>query len=219
VTSQTFTCTSTYSTGTSTATDHTTQYIMLIQQFSAMQFKISESNGTGTGNNETFSYAVTSSSGGIYNVNMSIVSTSVQTSFGFVIDSNNATVISVTIQGFTEHGSIAKTEFDSFMGLFGLQLTYQSELSVFTDSAYFHSTGTTSMTFGTVTFPVTTYSANNLPTTVNECGVTSTLTAYTLEVGTPPGTSTQFITLLHVAGTSTSGAYDVTFQLISMTVA
>jgi hypothetical protein len=137
----------------------------------------------------------------------------------FVVDSNNDTVLSFTISGYTQKGALAKTEFDAFMGIFGLQQYYGNVLGVFTSSAYFHSTGTASMTFGTATFPVTTYEANSLPESFTECGITSNITAYTLQVGTPPNTSLQFITYLHIAGTSSSGAYDTTIQLVSMTVA
>ena len=142
------------------------------------------------------------------------------TTVTFVVDSNNNTVLSVSFSGQSLPKSYAKQEFDAFMGIFGLQEYYGNELSVFTSSAYFHSTGTTPMTFGTVTFPVTTYEANTLPESFTSCGITSNITAYSLEVGTPPGTSLQFITYLHFAGTSSSSstAEDVTFQLVSMTL-
>jgi hypothetical protein len=210
-------------TTTGPTVDYTPQYIALIQHFSGIEFKLSENNGTAT-TNATLSYVVTSASGGIYNVNMSLLSSSSSTgavSLVFVVDSNNSTVLSVSLEGYTETGSLAKTEFDAFMGIFGLQEYYGNELSVFTDSSYFHSTGTMSATFGTTTFQVTTYAANTLPESFTDCGVTSTITAYTLQVGTPPGTSLQFITELHFAGTSTgfSGTEDITFQLVSMTVA
>jgi hypothetical protein len=192
----------------------------LISQFSAIEFQLSENNGTAT-TNETLSYAVTSSSGGIYNVNMTFgTSSSSGTTVTFVVDSNNNTVLSVSIAGQSLPKSYAKQEFDAFMGIFGLQEYYGNELSVFTSSSYFHSTGTTSMTYGTVTFPVTTYVANTLPESFTSCGITSNITAYSLEVGTPPGTSLEFITYLHFAGTSSSSstASDVTFQLVSMTL-
>jgi len=214
----TLSCASTYSTTTGTPPDYTPQYINLIQQFSSIEFKVSESNGTLT-NNETLSYLVTSASGGIYNVNMSFVSTS-STTVTFVVDSNNDTVLSVSFSGQPLPKSYAKEEFDALMGVFGLQQSLGNQLAIFTDSAYFHSTGTSSMTFGAATFPVTTYVANSLPESFTSCGVTSNITAYTLQVGTPTGTSLLFITYLHFEGTSSSfsGTDNVTFQLVSMTV-
>jgi hypothetical protein len=103
------------------------------------------------------------------------------------------------------------------MGLFGIEEMFGGTISVYESSAYFHSTGTALMTFGTATFPVTTYVANSLPLSLNECGIASNITAYTLEVGTPPGTSLQFITYLHFASTFPT-TEDITFQLVSMTV-
>jgi hypothetical protein len=168
--------------------------------------------------NSTFSYLVTSASGGIYNVNATISSAAGPMTSTFVVDANNNTVLSYVVAGYSITGSEAKQSFDSTMGLFGLEEAYGGELSIFTSSSYFHSTGTTSMTFGTTTFPVTTYVANSLPETVSACGITTTITAYTLKVGTPTGTSLPFVTYLYFASTSPY-TENVTFQLISMTVA
>jgi hypothetical protein len=163
---------------------------------------------------------VTSSSGGIYKGNFSEMSGSQNSSLSisFAVDANNNTVLSVGTSGFNFYGAEAKAEFDGIMGVFGLQEYYTSELNVFTDSTYFHSTGTAPMTYGTTTFDVTTYEANSLPLSLTLCGVNSQVTAYTLEVGTPPGTSLQFITFIHFAGNSNGTNEDVTFQLVSMTI-
>jgi len=189
---------------------------MLIKQFSAMEFKVSGTTGT-QNTNETLGYLVTSASGGIYGVNITLTSLEGNETVSFVVDSNNATVLSATISGFTFHGSAAKVDFDSFMGLFGLEETYQGAISVYTGPVNFHSTGTTSKTFGTATFDVTTYVANSLPLSLDTCGITSNITEYTLEVGTPLGTPLPFITYLHIASTSPN-TEDFTFQLVSMTV-
>jgi hypothetical protein len=198
-------------------TDYTPQYIQLITEFSAMEFKVSGVSSASQSSNSTFGYMVTSASGGIYDVNVTISAASANETSSFKVDSNNNTVLSATISGYTVSGTEAKSIFDGLMALFGLEYTYGGALDVYTSSAYFHSTGTASMTFGTVTFPVTTYVANTLPMTVDSCGVSATLNSYTLEVGTPPGTSLQFITYLHIAGSTSSGSEDITFQLISMT--
>jgi len=200
-------------------TNYTPQYIALIQEFSAMKFGIS-GNVNGTSTNSTMSYVVTSSSGGVYdgNFNLTTGQTGQSEAVSFVVDANNDSVISVTISGYTFYGSEATSTFDSLMSLFGLQEYYEGNISVWTDSAYFHSTGTQTMTYGTTSFPVTTYEANSLPFTLDQCGVSATITAYSLEVGTPPGTSLQFITYIHFAGTTNGENEDITFQLLSMTV-
>ena len=186
-----------------------------------MEFKASEQNTTsGTTNNGTLSYMVTSSSGGIYSVNFTITSNTGpgQEVFTAKVDANNNTVLSVSFSGTTFTGSEAKGFFDDFMALFGLEETYGNEVGVLTDSAYFHSTGTAPMTFGTTTFDVTTWVANNLPETYSACGYTATISDYTLGVGTPPGTSLTFITYLHIVETSPQ-TESITFELVSMTVA
>jgi len=213
----TFSCATTYTTATSTV-DYTPQYINLIKTYSAIEFKVSELNSTsGQQNNSTISYTTTSPSSGIYDVNFTITLSTGLESFGATVDANNNTVLSVSYSSFSFTGSQAKSFFDSFMAVFGLEETYGGEVNVLTDPAYFHSTGTSSMTFGTVSFDVTTWVANNLPESYSACGITSTISAYTLQVGTPPGTTLPFITYLHVVETAPSSE-SFTIQLVSMTV-
>jgi len=184
-----------------------------------MEFSLSGTENGQPQANSSLSYVVTSASGGIYTGTFNVTSSGGSNGVGFSVDANNATVLYVSESSYKITGVEAKTIFDGFMAIFGLQETYTDELQVYTGSAYFHSTGTQSMTYGTTTFPITTYVANSLPFTINECGVSASVTAFTLEVGTPPGTSLQFITYLHFAGTSNGETGDYTFQLVSMTVA
>lgn len=160
-------------------------------------------------------------SSGIYNVSVNFLSQgNTNGSYFFVVDSNNNTVISASISGspYPIPGSYAKSMFDGMMGIFGSQFYYTDELSVFTDSTYFTNQGTSTKTFGSTSFAVTTYGLKNPNTVINECGISATVTAYTLEVGTPPNTSLPFVTYLHFAGTSNGQTGDYTFQLVSMTV-
>ena len=223
-TSSTFSCSSTSVTGTvtnATSADYTPQFIALIQQFGSIQFQV---NGTENAKSysESFGYSTTTIQSGIYNVSAMLTANSTTINYFFVVDSNNDSVISATtaVSGFkyTVYGAEAKSFFDSSMGLYGLQEYFSSDLGVFTDSAYFTDQGTTTRTFGTVSFPVTTYVANSPNEVVDYCGVSATLTAYTLSVGTPPGTPLQFLTFLHFAGSANGSSEDITFQLTSMTV-
>jgi len=149
---------------------------------------------------------------------MTEVTNGTSISFSFLVDSNNDTVLSASYSGYTFTGTEAKTEFDAIMGIFGLNEYFSSELGVYTDPTYFTNQGTSTQMFGTVSFPVTTYAANSTPESITYCGVSATLTAFQLEVGTPPGTSLPFIVLLHIAGTSQGQSLDITFQLVSITV-
>jgi len=182
-----------------------------------MQFNISQtSNGKAT--SETIGYTTTSPSSGIYNVTMADISNSTTVNFIFLVDANNNTVLSASSAGYTLPQSYAKSSFDEIMSVFGLNEYFSGEIQVFTDPAYFTNQGTQTMTFGTVSFPVTTWVANSPNEAISYCGVSATITAYTLQTGTPPGTSLLFITYLHFAGTANSGSEDVTFQLTSMSV-
>jgi hypothetical protein len=212
-----FTCTTTSTTATTTTgpVDYTTQYIGLIKEFKSIEFQI---NGTesGTAVNETFGYTTSAVSSGVYNV--SISTSAAVGSFSFIVNTNNDTVLSANIEGAIITGSEAKTEFDSFMGLFGLEAYYSGNIAVFTAPAYFTNEGTATKMYGSVSFSVTTYGLKSANEVINECGVSSTITSYTLSVGTPPGTSLLFITYLQFSGTSNGTSEDITFQLVTMTL-
>jgi hypothetical protein len=214
-TSSTCTTTSTTATTTSGPVDYTPQYIGLIREFSSIQFNI---NGTesGTAENETFGYTTSTVSSGVYNVSVSISAAPVSVSF--IVNTNNDTVVSANLEGTIFTGAEAKSEFNSFMGLFGLEAYYSGNIGVFTAPAYFTKEGTATKTYGTVSFSVTTYGLNSANENIDECGVSATITSYTLSVGTPPGTSLLFITYLQFSGTSNGTSEDITFQLVSMTL-
>ena len=215
-TSTEFTCTTTYTTATSTI-DYTPQYIGLIQKFSSIEFTISDNNGTVT-QNTTLSYQVVGSNGGVRDVNFTLFANGTPTYAEAAVDVNANTVLWVDFTGYNATGSVATSFFDDLMGFFGLQYTYQGLIPELTSTQYFHSTGTSSMTFGQATFDVTTWVANSLPLNVDSCGYTATLTDYTLQFGTPPGTSLTFITFMHIAETAPQ-TDDITFKLVSMTLA
>ncbi|HYA55201.1 MAG TPA: hypothetical protein VED22_00240 [Nitrososphaerales archaeon] len=138
--------------------------------------------------------------------------------FSFVVNTNNSTVISANLEGYVVTGAQAKEEFDSIMGIFGLEEYYTGEIGVFTDPAYFTNQGTTTQTFGSVSFPVTTWGLNTANEQISYCGVNASITSYTLSVGTPPGTSLLFITELQFSGTSQGQTNNFTFQLLSISL-
>jgi hypothetical protein len=220
-----YTCTSTYTTGAPPpVTDYTAQEISLVKQYSSIQFKFdSLTNGTQS-ENATIGYNSAAIAGGLYNVTINLVSSSApggSVVASFIVDPTNSSVLSAVIAGQPLPQAYAKTEFNAIMGVFGLEFTYTSDLALYTSlSSYFHSAGSSSMTFGQVSFQVTTLAANSLPETFNDCGITTTLSAFSLQYGTPPGSSLTFITYLNFAGSSsdTKGTFGYTFQLVSMTV-
>jgi len=134
-----------------------------------------------------------------------------------VVDTSNSTVLSANLEGYVVTGAQAKQEFDSLMSIVGLEEYFSGEIGVYTDPSYFTNQGTTTQTFGTVSFPVTTYGLNSANEQINYCGVTATITSYTLSVGTPPGTSLLFITYMQFSGTSQGQSENFTFQLVTIT--
>jgi hypothetical protein len=190
----------------------------LIQQFSSIKFSVS-GNENGKQVSVTFGYNSTSTSSGIYNATiLEITNGTAVPGLSFLVDANNDTVLKASSSGYSFTGPEAKSLFDASMAIFGLNEYFTGELQVFTDPAYFTNQGTSTATFGTASFPVTTWVANSASESVIYCGVSATLTDFTLKVGTPPGTNLQFIVFLHFAGTSQGQSEDITFQLVSMTV-
>jgi hypothetical protein len=193
----------------------------LIGQFNSIQFQV---NGTENSKSysESFGYTTTTIQSGVYNVSATLTANDTAINYFFVVDTNNDSVISATtsVSGYTYtvYGTEAKSFFDGTMGLYGLEEYFSGEIGVFTDSAYFTDQGTSPQTFGTVTFPVTTYVANSPNEIVDYCGVSATLTSYTLSIGTPPGTTLQFITYLHFAGSASGSSEDITFKLTNISV-
>ena len=214
-----FSCTTTYNTTTTgPAVDYTPQYIDLVSKFSQITFAVEGTTNGTQSENSTISYTATTVSSGIYDVNITFSSTGSTESGLARVDSNNESVISVTFSGYSFYGDQAKSFFDGEFALFGLEYTYGGYENILTNSAYFHSTGSSTMTFGSTSFSVTTWVANSLPLSINECGYSSDITDYTLQVGTPPGTTLNFITFLHYASDSPT-TEDFTFKLVSMTQA
>ena len=78
------------------------------------------------------------------------------------------------------------------------------------------------MTIGAATFPVTTYAANSLPETINNCGDVLVLNTYSLSVGTPTGATAPLVTSIVLGGTDTSSGQttSVNYQikLVAITV-
>jgi hypothetical protein len=166
----------------------------------------------------SFTYTTTSPQAGLYNVTIPIVFGSSHTSDSFLVDSNNDTVLAWSVGGMRMPSQDAKQEFDGTMAVFGTYYGYSNNLGFYTNSAYFTNQGTSTKTFGTTPISVTTYVAKSPNEVFSYCGFTGSITSYTLEVGTPPGTSLPFVTYLNFVGTENGNSVDVTFQLISMTV-
>jgi hypothetical protein len=136
----------------------------------------------------------------------------------------DGTVLAVEESSYNFTGTTAQSLATGLFAGLVAEINAGGQLGTYTSSSYFHSTGTSSVTIGSTPMTVTNYAPiQSLPMTVVYCGGSTTLTAYDLSVGTPPGTSYQLITHEHLAGTSTQGqgkpeSFDFTLQITSITV-
>ncbi len=185
-----------------------------------MQVKL---NGTSDGKtlNLTESYSVNSSSSGLIPVNLTYQGNATE-NLGVVLFANG-TISSLTVNG-TSIPSSYGTEIA--LGLFAgfiFEIDYVDSLSNFTQILQFHVAGTSTVTIGSISIPVTTYAANSLPVTTSTCGGTDTLTAFSLTAGTPSGAKLPLVTSATLAGTGGSNGststYDISVQVIGLTIA
>ena len=135
----------------------------------------------------------------------------------------DGTAIAVDYSGENFTGSLAQELIVGAFSGFTLQIEADSQIGLYTQTSYFHSTGTSTVSIGPTQVVVTTYAANNLPETVISCGSTTTLTAYSFSVGTPQGTSTPLVAYEHFAGSDVVNGQTETFnevlQVTSITLA
>jgi len=137
---------------------------------------------------------------------------------------SNGSAIAINEAGTNVTGTFVSEMTIGLFAGFSAEISAAAQLPTYTDSQYFHSAGTSSVTLGTNTFTVTNYVANTLPQTITPCnGSPSTLTNFSLSVGTPTGSNTRLVTDMQIAGTSSVGgvsqSYTTTIKVISLTVA
>ena len=231
------TCEGTTVQTTNTESNQLTAAFDAISEFRAVSYELNITSHSST-THETFSYLVTPSTGGLSLVNVTVTvainSTSEVTSDLAWVNVGSMSVVNITqyvksdgktYSLGTQTGVEAETTFAPAMAEFTVYNTeYGVEYySYLTNAQYFHSTGTASMTFGPTTFDVTTYLANNTPEVFNACGNTFTLNQWDLQIGTPPGTSTIFVTYLQSVGSEVVNGVPVsnnfTLALTSLTLA
>jgi hypothetical protein len=141
---------------------------------------------------------------------------------------NDGTVLAVGFSagGFTQNltGSEGQSAAAGAFAEFTLQIQADSLVNYYTNQGYFHTTGTSTVSIGPTSVKVTTYAANSLPETINDCnGDTTTLTQYSFSVGTPQGSSVPLVVYEHFDGSDnvngTVTNYDYVQQVTSITLA
>lgn len=195
------------------------QIVPLFQTLSAMTMNYSGSSG-GTPFSMQMSYKVVSksTSGGVttYLVDFTQRISSLEVNASAKFQSNGNILWVYEVMNFT--GSTAENMFLSLGAPFLVETTSMAQLQLYT-SSQFTITGTPIKNFGPTSMQVTDYSATTLPLNINSCGFTETITAFSLEVGTVPGTSLELITQMHLVATTQSTSADFTIQVTSITKA
>ena len=181
-------------------------------------------NGTSDGKaaNISESYNVVSSTSSQLNVTVGFTSNATTESFGAVIDTNG-TLLSLSLNGTTIPGSEGSLMLSGLFVGFITEAEFTDSLNNYTSGLQFHTTGSSTVSIGTVSVPVTTYAANSLPVTVSDCSGSSTLTAFSLSEGTPSGGHVAIVTSMTIAGSGTSNgtptSFDISLAVTSITVA
>lgn len=162
--------------------------------------------------NYTESYSTVYASSTTYKVSVSESADGQSVTYTVWVQTNG-NVLAVNVEGYNVTGSEAQeTAIGVFVG-FTLQIEADSSIAQYTNTGYFKSAGTSTVDIGTVPVKVTTYEANSLPETFTECGgTTTTLTAFSFEVGTPQGASAPLVVYEHFAGSDESDGQTTTYN-------
>jgi hypothetical protein len=156
-----------------------------------------------TGSSFSYNTVYTTTSGGVttWKVNFTVISGN-QTFSSLAWAKSDGTVIAVYSFGQNFTGAQAAGVLEGSVAIFGIELNFQNLLSEYTSPIHFHVINTTTVTLGPTTMQVTNYGANSLPLALTYCDTTTNITAFVMQVGTVPGTSTTLITVMHFAGTT-----------------
>jgi len=172
--------------------------------------------------NITASYTTIYVSSTTYKVNVSLAAQGENVTYTAWI-LKNGTALAIDAEGYNQTGSEAQGYVLGVFEGFIAQTQADSEIAQFTSANNFHSTGTSTVSVGPTQVSLTTYAANTLPETVGSCGSTTTLTAYSISVGTPQGTTSPLIIYEHIAGSEdvngSTTFVDLTLQVTSITLA
>lgn len=190
----------------------------IFARFRQMSVSFASSSG-GQNINLTSSFIVIYRSSTTYKIN---VTSPMIGSFTAWVN-QDGTVAAVYSNGQNMTGSQANNIFAPAMGPFAFGIAFREEMSIYTSSPYVHLASQGTATFGPTTMSVANYAPNSLPLTFTECGISVSLSEFSLQVGSLPAASLQMETFVHEKGTvqdsSGTQSVDVTFKLISVALA
>jgi hypothetical protein len=182
-------------------------------------------NGTmnGKASDLTFTYTVVYKSSTTYKVNLNDVLNG-KTRAYTIWDLTNGTVLALLLpNGKNDTGQVAN---NLVLGVFSNLEILNTIALQSADAFYFHSTGTSTVTIGTNSFPVTNYVTNTAPENLQGCSNSGsgTLNNYSVNLGTPSGSSSELVVSANFVGsiTSSSGTtttFDATYRVSAFTIA
>ena len=120
----------------------------------------------------------------------------------------NGTITQAVSSGTTMTGYEAYIAYSAFTP-FLIEASFANSAYLYTASSFVHVINQTTIQLGPSSVSVTNYGATNLPFTISECGYTSTVNKFSLQIGHITGVSFNLLTFLDFEGTSqgTSSAF------------
>ena len=188
--------------------------------YSSMTFSI-QGTKDGQPRDLTLSYSLVYATSTSYKVNFVYVNNTVTTD-ATMWATKGGTVLALYANGRNYTNGQAVTNYlANLMAPIATYYGFGAELA--TSSAYFHSTGSSSMTVGGNSFGVTNYTANSPNVAIPSCnGDSYYLTTYDMSVGTPSGTTFVIIPYMELVGTETtsggSASISYVIQITAFTV-
>ncbi len=127
----------------------------------------------------------------------------------------NGTIIQVVTNGQTLSGYMAFTALAAFIPFF-IEATFAGYQTLYTGSSFVSVQNHTTVQLGPSSVSVTNYKANNLPFSISNCGYTSTVTKFSLQIGQVNGVNYALLTFADFEGTSQGTSYAFTLQITSV---
>lgn len=127
----------------------------------------------------------------------------------------NGTITQAVISGTTMTGYqsyVALAAFTPFL----IEASFAGTLYLYTESSFVHVLNQTTVQLGPSSVSVTNYGATNLPFTISECGYTSTVNKFSLQVGHISGVNYDLLTYADFEGTSQGTSYAFVLQITSV---
>jgi len=135
----------------------------------------------------------------------------------------DGTPLAVDFLGKNYTGSGASTYLIAAMAAYAIVAVFGAPqyLGIFTSLGYIHSTGTSQLMIGPTPVLVTTYAANSYPLDINQCGLTTDFTAFSIQIGSVTGVTQPLLVGLNIVGTfganGQTQSSDITLYVTSLT--